>query len=98
MRRTSLSLLLGMAASMRVGLPAWVPATAAAAISEPAAKAAFASLQSVPLSLPEEIATGPVDVTFLRTSVTSSQGSPPIVLIHGFDISCTCSAIESLSV
>ena len=44
-------------------------------------------MEAIDLTLPPEIATGPVSTTYIRTA---SKGSdlPPMLLVHGFDISC----------
>ena len=46
---------------------------------------AIASMQTVSLALPEDVATGPVDMTYLSTTIRSER--PPMILVHGFDIS-----------
>ena len=74
------------AAPPQMALPAWVPAERAAEISEPEARAAFDGMETVELELPDTVATGPCATRYLRTAVSSSD-VPPVVLIHGFDIS-----------
>ena len=69
-----------------MALPAWVPAERAAEIAEPAAQAAFASMETVGLTLPETVASGPCAVRYLKTSVSPGT-DPPLILVHGFDIS-----------
>jgi len=69
-----------------MALPAWVPAERAAEIAEPAAQAAFASMETVELTLPETVASGPCAVRYLKTSVSPGT-DPPLILVHGFDIS-----------
>ena len=75
---------------MSSALPSWVSKSAVAAITEPQAMQAFSSMQSAELTLPAEVATGPVTTTYLRTGSSSStpMTGPPMLLIHGFDISC----------
>lgn len=69
-------------------LPSWVSPSAVAAISEPQAVAALSSMQSIELSLPSEVSTGPVTMTYLRTKPSSKPSDAPMLLVHGFDISC----------
>ena len=71
---------------VNMALPAWVPAERAADIAEPTAQAAFASMETVELTLPEAVASGPCAVRYLKTSV-SPGADPPLILVHGFDIS-----------
>ena len=71
-----------------MALPSFVPQADVSAISEEAAVAAFDSMQTVRLELPGEVASGPVEVTYLRTNVPKSDDTPPLLLVHGFDISC----------
>jgi len=56
-------------------------------ISESAAIDMLQKLQSATLKLPAELATGPIESTFVRTEVPPSD-QPPIVVLHGFDSSC----------
>ena len=48
---------------------------------------AMASMQSVSVELGDEVATGPVSISYLKTATTSTGKEPPLVLVHGFDIS-----------
>ena len=75
-------------ATATMALPDWVPAADTAAIDEAEAQAAFDELLTVSLELPSHIATGPVPTTYLRTSVQPRPDVPPLLLLHGFDISC----------
>lgn len=68
-------------------MPCFVDEEKIAEISEPAFVHAAASMASVSLTLPDTVASGPVEVTYLRTNVKSSD-RPPLLLLHGFDISC----------
>ena len=79
---------LGRSAPIRMLLPAYVPTERVAEISEPAAVNAINGMQYVSLALPADCATSPVDVAYIRTSVTPQPSQPPVLLIHGFDISC----------
>lgn len=65
------------------GLPSWVPADAVEAIGEREARAACSSMQTVAL----DTEAGPVVTTYLRTAVSPTPDKPPLLLVHGFDIS-----------
>lgn len=78
----------GIASAVSPALPTWVSSAAVAAITEPQALVAFASMESVDLNLPAEVASGPVKTTYLRTSSSMPSALPPLMLVHGFDISC----------
>ena len=70
-------------------LPAYVPSEDVSAISEAEAISAIASMQYVSLELSNAVASGPVNVSYLSTQPSGSQASaPPLLLVHGFDISC----------
>ena len=69
-----------------MALPAYVPQADIDAISEPAAVEAIGAMQTASLELTSAVASGPVDVTYLKTSVATSD-EPPLLLVHGFDIS-----------
>ena len=56
--------------------------------SEKAAIAAAAKVTSVPLVLPDALADGPVESSFISTDVEPQPGVPPIVMLHSFDSSC----------
>ena len=77
-----------IAASVPSALPSWVSRTAVTSITEPQAQAAFASMQSAELQLPSDIASGPVRTTYLKTGCAPNPDVPPLLLVHGFDISC----------
>jgi pimeloyl-ACP methyl ester carboxylesterase len=79
---------LGRARPPCMALPGWVPAELVSEISEPEAQAAFENMQTAELTLPADLATGPVTTTYLKTAVEPDALRPPVVLIHGFDISC----------
>ena len=68
-------------------MPDWVPAARIAEISEPAAQAAFSNMQTAELTLPSAVSTAPVAVRYLKTNVEPSSDLPPMLLVHGFDIS-----------
>ena len=70
-----------------MAMPAWVPAESMCEISEDAALNAFATMKSVDLQLPPEAASGPCKMTYLKTAVAPDPNTPPLLLIHGFDIS-----------
>ena len=72
---------------LSAALPSWVSRESATAIVEPQARDALQSLKAVDLQLPLKVATGPVRTTYLSTACKRSD-LPPVVLIHGFDISC----------
>ena len=67
-------------------MPEWVPSTALSEVQEKEAVDAFDSMQTVELALPEAVADGPCMTRFLSTGVAPSD-TPPLLLIHGFDIS-----------
>ena len=76
-------------ARVSMAMPSWVPDERLREIGEPAAQDAFANMQSIELTLPESVARGPVSVTYLSTKPAGGTASdaPPLLLVHGFDIS-----------
>ena len=71
-----------------MALPPYVPQEDLAAISEEAANRAFEGMQYAQLrDLPEAVARGPVDVSYLATAPPADASAPPLLLVHGFDIS-----------
>ena len=71
-----------------MALPSWVPPACTAEISETEAQAAFSGMQTVELTLPTAVASGPVVTRYLKTAVEPSpEEEPPLLLVHGFDIS-----------
>lgn len=93
MQITSATALLATSACWRapptitMKMPDWVPAARIAEISEPAAQAAFSNMQTAELTLPSAVSTAPVAVRYLKTNVEPSSDLPPMLLVHGFDIS-----------
>lgn len=69
-----------------MALPSFVPTERVAEIAEEDARAAFENMQTVDLDLPSAVATGPLPTTYLKTNVAASN-LPPVLLVHGFDIS-----------
>lgn len=69
-------------------LPSWVPMERADEISEPEAQAAFSTMEAVDLKLPTSLAAGPCTTRYLKTAVDPDPTHPPVLLVHGFDISC----------
>ena len=56
---------------------------------EPAAIAAAKAVEWTHLLLDDELATGLVEASFIRTSAVATTGSgAPVVLLHSFDSSC----------
>ena len=76
------------AAAPRAAVPAFLPADQVSALSEPACTSMLAAIETVELTLPPSLATGPVGATFVRTSCAPTPGVPPVVLLHSFDSSC----------
>ncbi|EOD28089.1 hypothetical protein EMIHUDRAFT_235158 [Emiliania huxleyi CCMP1516] len=71
-----------------MALPSWVLSARTAEISETEAQAAFSGMQTVELTLPTAVASGPVVTRYLKTAVEPSpEEEPPLLLVHGFDIS-----------
>ena len=68
-------------------MPAWVPEAALGEISEKEAAAAFSNMQLAKLKLPPDLASGPVATTYLQTAIEPQLDVPPLLLVHGFDIS-----------
>ena len=71
-----------------MALPSWVLSARTAEISETEAQAAFSGMQTVELTLPTAVPSGPVVTRYLKTAVEPSpEEEPPLLLVHGFDIS-----------
>jgi len=55
---------------------------------EPAAISAAAAVEWTTLDLAADIASGPVEASFVRTTAATAGDRTPIVLLHSFDSSC----------
>ncbi|KAL1507151.1 hypothetical protein AB1Y20_008004 [Prymnesium parvum] len=75
-------------ATPRLALPSYVGAAQLRLIGEPAALMAAERMEYALLELPHHLADAAVNVSFIRTQVPPRAAAPPLLLIHGFDISC----------
>lgn len=71
----------------KMALPAYVPQVDIDAITEEAAVAAIASLRTASVLPGMAIAKGPVEMSYLCTTAKATGDEPPLLLLHGFDIS-----------
>eukprot|EP00930_Biecheleria_cincta_P038731 TRINITY_DN26611_c0_g1_i1.p1 TRINITY_DN26611_c0_g1~~TRINITY_DN26611_c0_g1_i1.p1 ORF type:complete len:399 (+),score=73.12 TRINITY_DN26611_c0_g1_i1:258-1454(+) len=69
-------------------LPEFVPLEKVSEITEAEALYAMRTMHSVSLELPASVAQGSVDVTYLQSVAAPNSAKPPLLLVHGFDISC----------
>lgn len=74
-------------ASISLALPSFVDEQSVQAIGEPAAANAIAQMEYIAVTLPPHLASAPVNISFLSTRASPTEGEP-ILLLHGFDISC----------
>lgn len=75
------------AAALRMAIPQYVTSDKVNELAEEAVVSMLGKIETVPITLPSSLATGPVTASFVRTSVPASE-APPLVVIHGFDSSC----------
>jgi hypothetical protein len=75
------------AAVLRMAIPHFVTEDKVKELAEAAAVKMLGSIETVPITLPSSLATGPVTATFVRTGASPGEVSP-LVVIHGFDSSC----------
>lgn len=69
-------------------LPEFVPPEKVSEIAEAEALDSMRAMKTVSLELPVCFAQGNVDVTYLQSSAAPHSTKPPLLLVHGFDISC----------
>lgn len=90
-----------MTAATATARPKFMPSPQAVAeLTESATKDMLDRVEAMPLDLPSY---GVVEASFVRTGVAPSEGTPPVVLLHGFDSSClefrrTLPKLEALGV
>jgi pimeloyl-ACP methyl ester carboxylesterase len=70
-----------------MAIPLYVTGIKVDELVEAATVSMLRKIETVPITLPPALASGPVPASFVRTAVSAGE-APPLVVIHGFDSSC----------